>query len=207
MSGAVNTEVFTPARRCGENAIVNIGYVGRLSVEKNVRLLREIEAELDAEGLDVRFTIVGDGSEREWLIRNMLRAEVTGVLRGDALANAYAQMDIFVAPSEIDTGGNAVLEAMASGVPPVVMATGGQRFIVKAGETAVVAPNRRQFIEGVRLLVKQRERRQAMGAAARARTTDLLSWDRVFIDVCHAYDAAMSMAEGDTRTPLALSHA
>ena len=75
----------------------------------------------------MRFTIVGAGSEREWLRRHMLRAEFAGVLRGDALADAYAQMDIFAFPSETDTAGNAVLEAMASGVPAVVMAPGGQR--------------------------------------------------------------------------------
>ena len=97
MSRGVDTELFTPARRRA-NKIVNIGYVGRLSAEKNVRLLHALEAELDAEGLDVRFTIVGDGSERDWLRRNMLRAEFTGVLRGPALAEAYAQMDIFAFP-------------------------------------------------------------------------------------------------------------
>jgi glycosyltransferase involved in cell wall biosynthesis len=207
MSRAVNTDIFTPARRRGENTIVNIGYVGRLSKEKNVRFLRDIEQELDAEGLDVRFTVVGDGSEREWLSKRMLRAEFTGVLRGDALANAFAQMDIFAFPSEIDTGGNAVLEAMASGVPPVVMATGGQRFFLEAGETAVIAADKKAFIQGVRMLVMNRETRKAIGAAARVRTADLLSWDRMFIDVCNAYDAAMTMAEGQTRTPLALSPA
>jgi phosphatidylinositol alpha 1,6-mannosyltransferase len=207
MSRSVNTDLFTPARRRGTNAIVNIGYVGRLSTEKNVRLLQALEAELDTVGIDVRFTIVGDGSEREWLQRHMLRAEFTGVLLGSALADAYAQMDIFAFPSETDTVGNVVLEAMASGVPPVVMATGGQRFIVEAGQTAVVARDRDSFIQGVRMLVKNRDQRETMGAAARARAIDVWSWDRMFIDVCHAYDAAMSMAEGERRTPLALSPA
>ena len=124
-----------------------------------MRLLRALEIELDAEGLDVRFTIVGDGSERDWLQRHMRRAEFTGVLLGSALADAYAQMDIFAFPSETDTVGNVVLEAMASGVPPGVMATGGQRFIVDAGQTAIVARDKREFIEGVRTLVKNRERR------------------------------------------------
>lgn len=81
MSRGVDTDVFTPAKRLVANAIINIGYVGRLSVEKNVRLLQALEAALDAEGLDARFTIVGEGSEREWLQRHMLRADFTGVLR------------------------------------------------------------------------------------------------------------------------------
>ena len=195
MSRGVDTDVFTPARRRGHNAIVNIGYVGRLSAEKNVRLLQAVESALDAEGLDVRFTIVGDGSEREWLRENMLRVDLTGVLRGDALADAYAQMDIFAFPSETDTVGNVVLEAMASGVPPVVMAAGGQRFMVEAGRTAIVADSIEAFLQGIRALVKHRQRREAMGVAARARAVDLLTWDRMFIDVCGAYEAAISLAE------------
>jgi glycosyltransferase involved in cell wall biosynthesis len=196
MSRGVNTDTFTPARRRGPNAIINIGYVGRLSVEKNVRLLQKADAALDAEGIDVRFTIVGDGGEREWLRQHMLRAEFTGVLHGEALADAYAQMDVFAFPSETDTVGNVVLEAMASGVPPVVMATGGQRFVVDPGATAIVADNTDAFVQGIRTLVENRQRREAMGAAARARALDLLSWDSIFIDICCAYAAAISLAEG-----------
>jgi len=194
MSRGLDTDVFT-AKRLVANAIINIGYVGRLSVEKNVRLLQALEAALDAEGLDVRFTIVGEGSEREWLQRHMLRADFTGVLRGEALAAAYAQMDIFAFPSETDTAGNVVLEAMASGVPVVAMASGGPRFMVEAGQTAIIAGDRDAFFRGVRLLVQSRERRETMGAAARIRAKEFLSWDRIFIDVCKAYDVAISAAQ------------
>jgi phosphatidylinositol alpha 1,6-mannosyltransferase len=207
MSRGVNTDTFTPTRRRGPNAIVNIGYVGRLSAEKNVRLLHAVESELDAEGLDVRFTIVGEGRERQWLRQHMLRAELTGVLSGEALADAYAQMDIFAFPSETETVGNALLEAMASGVPSVVMASGGQRFIVDAGQTAIVADSRESFVQGVRTLVKNRRRREAMGIAARARAIELLSWDRIFIDICNAYEAAISPAEGEGRNRCVLSPA
>ena len=195
MSRGVDTGTFRPAKRLLANKIINIGYVGRLSVEKNVRLLQTVEAELDAEGLDVRFTIVGDGSEREWLQRNMLRAEFPGVLRGEALAQAYAQMDVFAFPSETETVGNVVLEAMASGVPAVVMSRGGPKFMVDPGRTAIVATHHDEFIQGVRTLVRSRERREAMGAAARAYAQDLVSWDRIFIDVCRAYEAAIESAK------------
>lgn len=205
MSRGVDTEVFTPARRRGPNSILNIGYVGRLSAEKNVRLLQAVEDELDAEGLDVRFTIVGDGSEREWLRRHMLRAEFTGVLRGDALANAYAQMDVFALPSETDTVSNVVLEAMSSGIPAVVMAAGGQRFVVKEGKTAVVAADRNAFVQGVRALVKDRRRREMMGIAARALAVDLMSWDGILDDLCRAYEIAMTAAERGSQDLLVTS--
>ncbi len=201
-SRCVNTDLFTPARRRGSNAIVNIGYVGRLSTQEDVRLLHAVEAELDVEGLDVRFTIVGDGSEREWLNQNMLRAEFTGVLCGDALADAYAQMDIFVFPSQTDTGGNEVLEAMASGVPAVVMAAGGHRFMAEALRASDCRRQPAAFVEGVRALVKNRQRRVKMGIAARAHAVDLFSWDRIFIDICAACTSAGLSSLSRKRVPI-----
>ncbi len=102
-------------------------------------------------------------------------------------------------PSETDTVGNVVLEAMASGVPVVAMASGGPRFMVGPGRTAIVAADRAAFIQGVRTLVRNRERREAMGAAARSRAKDLMSWDRIFLDVCTAYEAALVSGKRDAR--------
>src|SRR5262249_35119417 len=133
MTRGVDTTVFTPARRKRDDALVNIGYVGRLSTEKNVRALGRLQDALWSAGIvNTRFTIVGDGCEREWLRTRLPGAEFTGVLRGERLADAYANFDLFVFPSETETVGNVVLEAMASGVPVVAMARGGTRFVAAA---------------------------------------------------------------------------
>jgi hypothetical protein len=52
--------------------------------------------------------------------------------------------------------------------------------------------------------VKNRQRRETMGVAARARAVDLLSSERIFVDVCSARHAAMSEAEGAGRDRFAL---
>ena len=88
---------------------------------------------------DFRFLIVGHGKEENWLGQNVPNAEFTGVLRGNDLARAYANMDLFVFPSHTDTFGNVVLEALASGVPAIVTPDGGPRYIVKDGETGCIA--------------------------------------------------------------------
>ncbi len=85
------------------------------------------------------------------------------------------------------------------------MAAGGQRFLVDDGQTAIVAANSDAFVRGVRALVKNRQRREVMGAAARALAVDLLSWDRIFIDVCSAYEAAMTAAEKSSQDLLLTS--
>jgi glycosyltransferase involved in cell wall biosynthesis len=206
MSRGVDTEMFTPEKRCRSDSAVNLGYVGRLSAEKNVRVLAAVEEALASDGVtDVRFTIVGDGKEREWLSRRMPSAAFTGVLRGEALAAAYANMDVFVFPSETDTVGNVVLEAMASGVPVVAMARGGPKFIARPGCT-ILAANPQAFFEAVRDLVRDPARREAMRATARARALEL-SWDGIFEDVCQAYGVAISIATSGTRSHRALAEA
>ncbi len=47
------------------------------------------------------------------------------MLKGEALSQAYASADVFVMPSETETLGFVVLEAMASGLPVVSVAAGG----------------------------------------------------------------------------------
>jgi glycosyltransferase involved in cell wall biosynthesis len=194
MSRGVDTTLFTPEKRTRvDRRTINIGYVGRLSPEKSVRQLAAVQTALAADGhTNVRFTIVGNGCERTWLRDHMRRADLTGVLRGEALAAAYANMDLFVFPSETETVGNVVLEAMASGLPVVAMAHGGPRFVADPGRSAILAGNHQAFVDAVRTLVRDEARREAMRKAARTRALEM-SWDRIFDDVCSAYATAISV--------------
>ncbi|HYP49506.1 MAG TPA: glycosyltransferase, partial [Pyrinomonadaceae bacterium] len=125
MTRGVDTEFFAPEKRTVKDGIFRLGFVGRLQPEKNVRLLAEIEKELIAAGkTDYEFLIVGDGSERGWLEQNLKRATFTGFIKGDELSEAYANMDVFVFPSETDAFGNVVQEAFASEVPAIVANAG-----------------------------------------------------------------------------------
>jgi len=55
-------------------------------------------------------------------------AVFAGVLQGEDLSRAYAAADVFVMPSDSETLGFVVLEAMASGVPAVAADAGGLRL-------------------------------------------------------------------------------
>src|SRR5438876_9484924 len=87
-------------------AVPSIGYVGRLTAEKNVRCLAQLEQSLLARGhWDFRIVVVGQGAEETWLRHNMRYAEFTGILTARNLSRAFANMDLFVFPSETDTFG------------------------------------------------------------------------------------------------------
>jgi len=168
MVRGIDTALFSPERRDRSDTAFVVGYVGRLSPEKNVRMLAEIQRGLAEAGMeDCRFLVVGDGSERSWLQTNLRNCKLTGTLRGVELARAYAGMDAFVFPSETDTFGNVVLEAMASGVPPIVAAGGGPKYLVQSGVNGVQAATPREFADAILRLQRDDQWRGQLSANAR----------------------------------------
>jgi phosphatidylinositol alpha 1,6-mannosyltransferase len=191
MRRGVDTNLFSPMRRDRADGMFTIGYVGRLTAEKNVRLLAELEGALQRYGIsNFRFSIVGQGAEERWLVEHMQKADFPGVLTGEALARTYANMDIFVFPSRSDTFGNAVLEAFASGVPAIVTDSGGPRFIVTPNETGYVAENLNDFVSYIRYVAERRDHLQKMSAAARA-TAHNASWHGIFESLYADYERGL----------------
>jgi phosphatidylinositol alpha 1,6-mannosyltransferase len=195
MRRGVDCEVFDSRRRARQDNAVVVGYVGRLSPEKSVRRLRGVERALVGAGVkEFRIEIAGHGSEGAWLRENVQRLRDHGVQRGEALACVYANFDVFAFPSETDTYGNVVQEAMASGVPCVVTSEGGPARIVTHGLDGIVARGGREFGEAVALLASDAELRRRMGLEAR-RTAEGASWDAVFECVYAAYGEALGAPE------------
>ncbi|WP_029089213.1 glycosyltransferase family 4 protein [Brevibacterium album] len=138
---AVDTRAYSPARASAAmRARLTAGhpedrllvYVGRLSKEKDLLLLREAYARLPE---DVRLAFVGSGPFREELEREFAgtRTVFTGYMSGEELASAYASADLFAFPSTTETLGLVALESMASGVPVVGARAGGIPFAVRDG--------------------------------------------------------------------------
>jgi phosphatidylinositol alpha 1,6-mannosyltransferase len=190
MSRGVDAELFNPSKRQSktrDHGVAVLGFVGRLSVEKNIALLVDIEKELNRSQEKIRFLIVGHGGDEAWLRERLPRAEFTGVLLGEALAAAYAGMDLFVFPSHTDTFGNVVLEALASGVPAIVTPDGGPRTIVQNGVTGRVVADE-EFAPAIAEILSNPAQHAAMRAAARAHA-EKASWDAVFEGVYAFYPA------------------
>jgi phosphatidylinositol alpha 1,6-mannosyltransferase len=201
MKRGVDTELFSPVKRLRRDGVFTLGYVGRLAPEKNVRLLVEIEKALIASGnTNFRFVIVGAGSEREWLEQNLQFAEFTGVLKGESLARAYANFDLFIFPSSTDTFGNVVLEAQASGVPAIVSDGGGPKFIIQDNVTGYVASETIGFRDSIMRLISHPDKLQQMREAARLLAC-ATSWDRIFEEVYRAYDFSLRLNEARQAIP------
>ena len=196
MQRGVDAELFHPKKhkRNPEDRDQVLGFVGRLSIEKNVALLARVQEELEQQGhKNFRFLIVGHGAEEGWLGERLPRAEFAGVLRGEELAEAYASMDLFVFPSHTDTFGNVVLEALASGVPAIVTPDGGPCTIIRDGETGRIVQDE-EFAAAVAGVLGDPVNHAEMRQAARAYALTM-SWDAVFEGVYKGYETILSQRE------------
>ncbi len=205
MNRGIDTKLFSPEHRSRTKGTgLVLGYVGRLSLEKNVGVLPGIAKQLEQLGFpEARFLIVGQGAEEAYLRSDLERAEFTGVLRGEALAEAYAKMDMLVFPSHTDTFGNVVLEALGSGIPAIVSSHGGPKHIVRDGETGIVIPADHEpasrgeailFAEAIASIARDPERLERMGVAARSYALGC-TWDSIFDGVYAAYAGILLDAE------------
>jgi len=106
--------------RYGRGPRVLAAVVGRVAKEKNLDLVCELL------GSDRRLApvFVGDGPYAPTL-RRRWGAEVTGFLHGQDLREAYQQSDLFVSLSESETYGLTLAEALACGLPAMVLRSQG----------------------------------------------------------------------------------
>ena len=140
---ATEEEAEDIRRKLGINKeSIVVGFVGRLDWRKGLRTI--IDA---AEGLqDVKFLIVGDGNARDGFMDEIKRKGMekdfilTG-LRQDVPALIKA-MDIFVFPTEYESFGIAVIEAMAGGTPVIASNVGPLREIIVNGENGILIPKK-----------------------------------------------------------------
>ncbi len=195
MTRGVDTVAFSPVHRDRptQDREFVLGFVGRLSVEKNVALLVSVQQQLQQQSAGrFRFQIIGHGGEEKWLRERLVNAEFSGVLRGRELARAYANMDAFVFPSHTDTVGNAVLEALASGVPAIVTPDGGPAWIVRDAETGFIRGDD-DFARAIVALASDPATHAAMRERAR-RYALSASWDAVFENVYARYETVLSLS-------------
>ncbi len=103
--------------------------VARVAVEKNLPALLELD-------LPGSIVVVGDGPARKALEEKFPNAHFTGMLRDKALAEAYAEADVFVFTSKTDTFGNTIIEALSSGVPVAAFPVTGPSDILGGHDEA-----------------------------------------------------------------------
>ncbi|WP_178862243.1 glycosyltransferase family 4 protein [Thiomicrorhabdus cannonii] len=122
----VDTDLFHPDRKIALPFAAPIHlYVGRVSVEKNLRDFLDLK-------LSGSQVVVGDGPDLASLQHHYPQAHFLGKKTGVELAQLFASADVFVFPSKTDTYGLVMLEALASGTPVAAYPATGPLDVINA---------------------------------------------------------------------------
>ncbi len=185
----VDAELFNPIRRDPGHwqklGLASVGpvlvYAGRIDMERSAHRLIEMFRQLP-DDLGAALVMLGHGKLRGALIVETagLRVRLPGFMEDrEELAVALASADIYVSAMPAETFGLSVVEAQASGLPVVGVASGAMPARVPAGlgllgppdDMAAMAQNVQRVWQGDCA---------AMGRAARRFAAERYSWDRVF---------------------------
>ena len=184
-----------------EGAACVIGSIGRMVAVKDYPTLVRAFIQLcrqSGNSAGLRLLIVGDGPARGTCQEMLDQAGLSGQawLPGnrDDTAELLRAMDVFVLPSLGEGISNTILEAMASGLPVIATAVGGNPELVAAGETgALFAPGDAAGLARTLLdYAADPERRRREGAAARQRIERDFSLVRMAAAYQAVYEAALA---------------
>jgi len=200
---AIDPARFSRAAAPGAGPL-RAGFVGRLVPYKGPDMLIEAAAPLLRAGT-LRLDLVGDGP-----MMGDLRAQAEALGVSEAITfhgwlphtdvqNVLAACHLFAFPSIREFGGGVVLEAMALGVPPLIVDYAGPGELVQAGRgyKVPIGP-RERIISGFRtalaFLAEDRTALAETGQTARAWVAQNFTWDRKAEQVLGVYQAVLSDA-------------
>jgi len=180
----VNTDRFLPGPRRGLLQLVGVptdafvvGTVGRLDPVKGHRYLLEAAAEVVKVHPECHFVLVGHGvpaavQETAWQAARLgLDGRVHVLGAREDVPELLREMDVFVLPSVSEGMSNALLEAMATGLPVVATKAGGSPEVVERGKSGLLVPrcDSRGLSMAIACLIEDPTLRDRLAEAARER--------------------------------------
>lgn len=115
----------------------------------------------------------------------------TGPLYDEDKKAALADADVFALPSRYENFGNAVAEAVASGVPVIVTNSCGIHSLVADRAGLAIAPDKEELAGALRRLIDDEDLRRRLKAGC-AGVVDQLSWDRLTEQMERYYAEALA---------------
>ncbi len=189
ISNGVDTDIFSAPERAWDPP--RLLFVGRVVYQKGLDLL--IHALGNLQHLPWELTIVGDGPQRAMLEKLAAGLEIgervrfAGWLKGPELVAEYHRANLFTYASRHEGMPNALLEAMACGLPAVASDIAGNEELVIPGETGllVASESQQELEQALAALLPDPGRRAQMGEAARQRVVAHYPWERVAEQYLH----------------------
>jgi glycosyltransferase involved in cell wall biosynthesis len=189
----VELDRFRPAESKPKSDALRLLTVGRLSVTKRVDMLIDAVEILCKTGRSVHFTIVGGGGSEQELrhtvaARNLANViELTGRIEPERMPELYRQNDIFISATMQEGMSNAMLEAMASGLPIITTQCEGAQELINDNGILVDEASPRAIADNIKTLADDKDSYDTMCVAAR-RQAEKFGWENVARQYIRYYD-------------------
>lgn len=191
----VNTNKFSPSEDKNQSKIdagidpgyFVIGYVGRLSREKNLVTLLRAFMQLQKYRDDVKLLIVGTGVKDQIdLFKNKENIIMTGAT--NQVPKYLRAMDMYVLPSLTETTSLSTLEAMSCGLPVIVTKLEAFEQYIVDKYNGLFFPTQNSYVlrKKLELLMKNKDLRLKLGVNARKTIETTSSWSRTIESILEA---------------------
>jgi glycosyltransferase involved in cell wall biosynthesis len=180
----VDLNRFTPGAGRKINDEMKLLTVGRLSVTKRFDMLIEAVRILHDKGKSVRLTLAGGGGLFEELKKFVEKKNLNGIINltgrieTEKMPDIYRQHDIFVTATMQEGMSNAMLEAMASGLPIITTRCEGVEELISDNGVVVDDSSAEALAGAISKLYENKQGYKAMSIATR-RQAEGFGWDKV----------------------------
>ncbi len=192
-----------PRPLCRNGHCNHIGTVGNLKPVKGHATLIRAFGLLAAEYKDLSLHLYGSGPEKMRLQHTAGAVGLNGEVRiqsGQLSAQVLENLDIFVLPSRSEGCSNALLEAMASGLPVVATDIAANRELIQDKVNGLLVPvgDYRAMARAIQSLVESPEKRAGLGQAA-IQAAEHFSVEVMLSQMRQVYDKVLEAAEARRR--------
>ncbi|WP_330632557.1 glycosyltransferase family 4 protein [Halocatena halophila] len=168
-----------------------IGAIARLAPQKNPLAILRAGKQIQDEGEDVVVVLIGDGPLMEECQEYVDTHDVDAHLLGfqEHALELLCDIDTFLLPSRFEGLPLTVIECLHLGIPIVAYDVGGVAEAIEDGETGYIVPEDdfEQFVERVRTLAHEPDRREQMGEQAQQTAAERFTAERMVTEYERVY--------------------
>ncbi len=183
----IDTNKFYPTEKNNSKKefIVTPG-ASRITDRKGLQYLIKAIAELVSQYPQIKLKIMGEGNARKYLEEQVAQLNIAtqvkflGRIPRDKTAKYYQEASVFVLPSLNEGMSNAMLEALASGLPIIATDTGGTQELVEDKKNGYIIKmkNSQDIVQKIERLINSSKLREKMGQISRQKALNM-SWSKI----------------------------
>ena len=186
----VDTELFAPAEEKKSDAVVNIGFLGRIAPEKGLDILFDAASRLKQQNLDFQVTVCGSGNSEAKLRQQAEKQQISdriiwrGAVPHELAPVELSKFDLLVLPSRSiatwkEQFGHVIIEAMAMGIPVVGSSCGEIPHVIARQDLVFPEGDSQALAEILQRAVNDVNWREEMGNYGIERVEQFYSHERI----------------------------